>query len=564
MGEHRAGSNTGQARVRRPARRRLTPRLWLALSAVLAAIACNYPGRAAFTETAQVPTEGAVTAAPETANAETTSPPQPSATLPVATSTSIPSISYTPTFEASTCRFFPPQGFAPECGYLTVPENRTNPGTRMIRLHVAIFRARGPNPAPDPVIHVSGGPGSASTDIIWYHFQQGEGRILERRDYIFFDQRGTGHSEPSLACPEADDAAARILTQAISIEEGNQIGIEAMAQCRARLAAEGIDLAAYHSAATAADINDLRTVLGYDQINLYGVSYGTRVALTAMRETPEHLRSVILDSVYPPQEDLYLSWARNAQRGFNAFFEACALDAECGAAYPDLEATFYQLVDDLNATPVTVPVTNPATGREIEVVLNGERLISVAFSALYRPDVYVRLPRLITDVRRGYYSEFLEERLARMFDRTTSRGFQASVQCYEEIPFSSEAALLEAGEGVVPQIAYPFTVGLAWFYPVCETWGVNPPDARENEAVTSTIPTLILAGHLDPITPPEWGQRTAEGISPSYFYELPNAGHWVMRADPCAVTIMLDFLDDPSSAPDASCLAGVQGPDFVP
>lgn len=434
----------------------------------------------------------------------------------------------------------------------------------MIRLHVAIFRARSNNPAPDPVIHLSGGPGSSSTDIIWYHFQQGEGRILDERDFIFFDQRGTGHSEPSLACPEADDMVATILTQQLTLEEANALEVEAMLRCHERLVAEGIDLAAYNSAASAADVGDLRIALGYDQINLYGVSYGTRLALTVMRNYPDMLRSVILDSAYPPQVNLYTGWAPNAERAFDVFFTACAADPECSSQFPDLETRFYQLVDQLNTESVRVPVRPLDTGPEYQIVLSGDLLVDVVFSGLYRPDVITRLPRLIADVERGYYSPFLQQRLARYFDRTTSQGFQASVQCYEEIPFSPYDELEAAAQGVEPRIAHNYVVELQSLYTICETWDSGEVDPRENAPVTSDLPTLILAGQFDPITPPEWGQLTAQTLSQAYFYEFPNAGHWVIRSGACPLDVTLDFLQDPATPPDAACIGGLGAPDFAP
>jgi pimeloyl-ACP methyl ester carboxylesterase len=478
--------------------------------------------------------------------------------------TPIPTIAYTPTFERAACEFYPPPGTNPECGFLSVPEDRRQPGSATLGLHVAIFRATGSNPAPDPLIHLSGGPGSASLDLAWYHFQQGEGRFLESRDFILFDQRGTGHSQPSLACPEADDQVPAILGQDLSIEEINALEMQAMEACRQRLAAQGINLAAYNSAASAADVEDLRIALGYDQINLYGVSYGTRLALTVMRDYPQHLRAVILDSAYPPQVNLYTGWPANAERAFDALFAACADDAACAGSYPDLEARFYRLVDALEAAPATVPVANPTTSAEVGVVLDGDLLVDVVFSGLYRPDITAQVPRLIADVERGYYSQFLQGRLGRYFDRSTSRGMQASVQCGEEIPFSPYEELVAAAQGVQPQIAHNYTLELASLYTICETWGAGTPDPRENEPVTGDVPTLILAGSFDPITPPAWGQLAAQTLAQWHYVEFPNSGHWVMRTGNCPLDVATAFLNDPAVAPDTSCVQTLGPPTFAP
>jgi pimeloyl-ACP methyl ester carboxylesterase len=538
-------------------RQRCLPLIFL----LLALIACNFPGLAtteapqgvgtlALTQVATIlNTPGSITASP------TTLPPS---------LTPVPTIPYTPTFETASCKFAPPSGYLLECGYLNVPENRTNSNTQMIRLHVAIFRTRSPNPAPDPVIHLSGGPGSHGSSIIAYHFQQGEGRFLEDRDYIFFDQRGTGNSEPSLACPEREDISARLLSEDLTIEQQNQLEIDAYMACRDRLIGQGIDLTAYNSAASAADVNDLRIALGYEQINLYGVSYGTRLALTVMRDYPAIVRSAILDSTYPPEQDLYIDWSPNAQRAYDALFAACAGDPECNAEFPDLETTFYEVVDALNASPARVLVVDPSTGREVNVLLTGDLLIDVVFGALYRPDVMVRLPRMIFDVRRGYYNPFLQGRLTRYFDRTTSRGMQLSVQCSEEIPFSTNQELSDAAAGVRPEITHNYQNELGMLYDLCPLWVSVAANPIEKQPVHSSIPTLIYGGHFDPITPPEWGQITSQNLTQAYYLEFAAAGHWAMRVDRCPIEIAAAFLNNPTTVPDTSCIAAIPLLDFVP
>jgi pimeloyl-ACP methyl ester carboxylesterase len=528
---------------------------------LLALIACNFPGLATSEAPQGVGTQTL------TQVATILSPPEPftaSPTTPPPSLTPVPTIAYTPTFEASSCKFAPPSGYFLECGYLTVPENRTNPNTQMIRLHMAIFRSSSPNPATDPLIHLSGGPGSHGSSIIAYHFQQGEGRFLENRDYIFFDQRGTGNSEPSLACPEREDISARLLSEDLSIEQQNQLEIDSYVACRDRLIGQGIDLTAYNSAASAADVNDLRIALGYEQINLYGVSYGTRLVLTVMRDYPAIVRSTILDSTYPPEQDLYTGWSPNAQRAYDALFAACASDPECTAEFPDLETAFYETVDRLNLSPVRVSVVDPNTGREVDVLLTGDLLVDVVFGAMYRPDVMAQLPRMIVDVRRGYYNSFLQGRLTRYFDRTTSRGMQLSVQCGEEIPFNTKRDLIDAAAGVRPQITHNYLDEIGMLYDLCPQWISTAPNPIENQPVQSSIPTLIYAGHFDPITPPEWGQITSQNLTQAYYLEFATTGHWVMRVERCPIEIAAAFLNAPTTAPDTSCIVTMQQPDFVP
>lgn len=219
---------------------------------------------------------------------------------------------YQPLFEEGPCAFPVPSGYTPECGYLIVPENRAQVDSPPIRLHVAIFRNRSADPAPDPVVHLAGGPGSSSLDVAGYMLGQGLDAILERRDFILFDQRGTGYSQSRLDCPEREALTSLLLDGRLSAEETQPAVLEAFQRCRERLAAQGIDLSAYHSAASAADLNDLRLALGYEKLNLYAVSYGTRLALTLMRDYPQAVRSAVLDSAYPLQVNLYTALAPNA------------------------------------------------------------------------------------------------------------------------------------------------------------------------------------------------------------------------------------------------------------
>src|SRR5688572_23226007 len=289
----------------------------LLLTLCLGVFACNLP---ASTATPVIPT------------AVTFLSPTPTLTAPLATAAP----TYQPIFERAACAFAVPSGYSPECGYLIVPENRARPGSPLIRLHVAIFRNRSGSPVSDPVVHLAGGPGSSSLEVAGYLFSRGLDPILERRDFILFDQRGTGYSQPRLDCPERADLTAALLGRGLSAAENHQEILDAFRRCRERLIAEGIDPSAYHSAASAADLNDLRLALGYEKLNLYAVSYGTRLALTVMRDYPQAVRSAVLDSAYPLQVNLYTALAPNADRSFNVFFSRCVAEPNCSAAYPDL------------------------------------------------------------------------------------------------------------------------------------------------------------------------------------------------------------------------------------
>ena len=461
-----------------------------------------------------------------------------------------PSIAYQPIFESAPCTFPVPSGYSPACGYLVVPEDRARTSSPLIRLHVAIFRNRSGLTVTDPVVHLAGGPGSSSLNVAGYMFNQGLDAILDQRDFILFDQRGTGYSQPRLDCPERSSITGTLLERGLSAEGNDQIILDAFRRCRDRLVGQGIELSAYHSAASAADLNDLRVALGYEKLNLYAVSYGTRLALTLLRDHPEAVRSAVLDSVYPLQVNLYTALAPNADRAFNVFFNHCAADSTCNSSYPDLRAVFYQLVDQLNVSPVSL--TLYMGGLEHTVSLDGGLLIDVLFVGLYNPAVTTSMPQMIYDLRQGDYNILLE-RLSLYFDTSSALGMQMSVQCTEELPFNAPEEAYTLAQNVPTQVAAFYPASVQSLFATCREWTTTAPNPRENLPVSSDLPVLVLAGDHDPITPPDWGRMAAQNLSHSYFHEFPGNGHWVTRSSPCALSMALAFWNDPTMDPGDIC-----------
>lgn len=534
---------------------------------VMTALACNAPAHFFATPTYPVPTLVWTASPTQTPFLPSIPSPQPTSTVtpapvPTATITPFPAISYQPFFEPVQCRFPIPPGMDPQCGDLVVPENRTLPGSHSIRLHVAIFKSRSSHPAADPVVYLAGGPGSSALGVAQYMFSRGFDAILDQRDLIFIDQRGTGYSQPVLDCSERVELERSLLGDTLLGKQAAEETISAFQRCRDRLSAAGIDLSAYNSAASSADVEDLRQALGIGQVNLYGDSYGTRLALTVMRDHPRGIRSVILDSVYPPQVNLYTTLARNAQRAFEVLFGHCTADPACSRAHPDLSGRFYSLVDELNAHPKPVNVYDPISGEEVPVKVSGNILVDTLFTGLYNRDVTVSMPAMIDQVEKGDY-RLLAQRLSLYFDASTSLGMQMSVQCREEIPFSFPGEAFQEAEGLQPQIAAFFPASVQVLFQVCHDWGAGTPNPIENQPVRSEIPTLLLTGEYDPITPPSWTYLAAETLPRSYVVEFPGVGHWTMRSGACPMQIGLSFLEDPGAPPDTGCVTQMGGLNFT-
>lgn len=470
---------------------------------------------------------------------------------------------YSATFEKTECQFEVPPDEGIECGYLIVPEVRTRNNGPNVRIHVAIVRSQAPQPAPDPLVILTGGPGGHALDSIQSMLKRHKSMNLER-DLIIFDQRGTGYSEPSLNCPEAEEQRYQDWGRNINVTEENQNYIQAMQACHDRMITEGINPAAYTSAANAADVEDLRKALGYSKWNLYGISYGTRLALTVIRDYPEGVRSMILDSVYPPQVDLYTTQTLNFERSLNLLFDGCALDPKCSEDFPDLKSTFYGLVDQLDAHPLELHIFHPLSGKAYNAVVNGSRFIMATFSMLYSTEQIPSLPRHITNIKENRiftFSWFLRDMV--FADDYWSEGMYFSVQCSEEVSFGFENELQRVNPAVHPRLSHAVRQA-ELIYNLCPTWSIAKRSSIENKAVRSDIPTLILAGEFDPITPPAWGRLAGETLKNSQYLEFPGFGHGVLGNGPrdgeCSKQIINSFLTDPKTTVDASCINSIEPP----
>ena len=469
----------------------------------------------------------------------------------------------TPRFDPAPCMFdlLPGvvEGTDVLCGYVVVPEQHADPTGPTIRLAVAILKSKAENPAPDPFVMLQGGPGGSTIEDFSTPLLS-TSRLLTNRDIILFDQRGTFYSEPSLTCPEYDQLTLETLNQDLSDEENERLFLQAMQACRQRLVDEGVNLSAFDSAENAADVDDLRRALGYDQINLYGVSYGTLLALHVMRDYAEGLRSVILDSVVPPQQNFITETAQSQKRSFRKLFDACAADTACNQEYPNLEQVFYTLVDGLNERPVTIQLTDAETGETHPALFNGDALISTLFQMLYSTDLIPLLPRIIYDARAGDYNVIERILSLVVFDQSMSLGMYYSVLCAEDADFQPQDVDLS---DLPPQIEEVEKNSGESFLRTCQAWDVEPLGPEIDEPVSSDIPTLVLTGDFDPITPPAFGELAAQTLSNSYFYTFPAGGHGAVMSGECQDQLILTFLDNPNQAPDASCIGDQTGPDFI-
>jgi pimeloyl-ACP methyl ester carboxylesterase len=424
------------------------------------------------------------------------------------------------------------------CGFLTVPEDHSQPNGMTLRLAVAIFKTPNPYPAPDPLLVLGGGPGVPllvtagpliNANSLAY-FAPG-------RDLILLDQRGVGSSQPSLNCQANETVQA----------------------CHDRLVKEGINLNAYTTLENAADVHDLVRALGYQQVNLEGDSYGTRLALTVMRLYPADLRSVVLRSVGPPQVNVFADdRAALFQHAFDMLFKGCATEPSCNASYPHLQTVFYRLVTDLNKKPITFLTANSKT----PVQLTGNDLMQWLFSAMLNTNLIPQLPGVIFQISHQDYTQ-LTLLYSKGLYLPMSMGMFYSVVCSEDMAYTTPQALAASVHVMAPELQAGMLASLQGYYRVCQSWNVKPVSAVQKKPVTSSIPTLLMEGEYDPVTPPASGMLAAQTLSRSFFFLFPGLGHDLQTFNPCPIDIENAFLDHPTEKPDASCIGAMFEPNFT-
>lgn len=464
-------------------------------------------------------------------------------------------------FEPVECWFDAPLPLLPapefECGYVTVPERHEVSDGPLIRIPVAVARATGPSPQPDPLFLAQGGPGGDAFEI--FPVLLSSSAIPTQRDVVVFNQRGTRYAEPDLSCTESFDAAGELLV--LSPEEAEARSVELLEACYARLRDEGIDLSAYNSVQNAADVELIRQALGYDLYNFYGVSYGTLLGFHLLRDQAEHVRSAILDGVVPTDLNFIPRVTENTDRVFTAVIQACQNDPTCAADFPDLEGRFFGLVDALNENPVQVQIKDPESGQLYRAELNGDVLVDVLFQAFYLPDNYAYFPKLVTNLEQGDYT-FVEGIWPLFaFDRTISEGMYFSVICAEDADIDLAEANLE---GVRPYFSEGIEQELAYYSDACEVWQVERLPETVDEPVTSDLPVLLLSGEYDPITPPSFADVAAASLTNETNLVQPTGSHGVAFGDPCMDGILVQFLDNPGSELDTACLAAIERQPFAP
>ena len=447
-----------------------------------------------------------------------------------------------PTIPLDPCQL--PGNAAAECGTLTVPENRALPDGRMIDIHIAVIPAQSSVAEPDPVFMLAGGPGQTAAEVFPL-ILPAFGDLNQKRDIVLVDQRGTGQSNP-LDCPELAD---------LPLDTTDEEALGLLEACRQRLV-ERADLTQYITDIAMQDLDDVRIALGYDQINLFGASYGTRAAQSYMRLFPEHVRTVVLNAVTSPELIIYLQVPADGQRALDLLFARCAADATCQATFPDFEAQFWQIAAALGDGQ-EVTFTHPITGQRETITLDEETFMLSVFNLLYSPDLLSLLPLLVNEAATtGDYGPIVAQALAFSAGLGMYQGMFRAVTC------SEDAAILDVDTAVTLQTNSQFPLTAEDFITGCAGWPLADVPTAFRQPLVSDIPTLLLSGEADPITPPHYAEEVAAGLSNSRHLILSGYGHDVSLVG-CMPTVITNFIGDGSFTNlDISCIDEITPPPF--
>lgn len=455
----------------------------------------------------------------------------------------------TPSLAFEDCRLVSPVGVgavAASCGKLAVAENPDAPAGRKIELRIAVVPALNRRAQPDPLFVLAGGPGQAATDF-YAAYSSAFAAIGRDRDIVLVDQRGTGRSAP-LNCDYPEDPE-------VSGVDAEQLRATTLGCLQALTG----DPRFYTTSVAVRDLEAVRVALGTAQINLYGVSYGTRVAQHYLRRYPSSVRTLILDGVVPPEVILGPDMALDAQRALDAILQRCTNDAACNARFPGSSAAFTALLERLRE-PVTLTFPHPATGRPETVEFGVSHLAGVVRLLSYSDSSAALLPLLLQAGSANNLAPLaaqyllLEQTLEAQF----AYGMHNAVVCTEDIPLLDPAKVDRAALDATYLGALPLD-GLS---AICSAWPAGVRDADLHAPLTSDVPVLVLSGGNDPITPARYGEQVLRQFPRGQHVVVEGYGHGQL-ASPCIPGLLARFLNEGSADVDAGCVKGVHAAPFL-
>jgi pimeloyl-ACP methyl ester carboxylesterase len=462
-----------------------------------------------------------------------------------------------PRLERERCVFKPPRSDRLDCYTLVVAENRDKPSGREVRLKLVVLKAKR-KLDPDPMVYLAGGPGDAplvASNIGADPLSEGDwwndtANIRKRRDVIIISQRGAGGSTPNLDCFDARTSeAARARRRAVTESQERDI----LLRCRAEFDRKKIDLGQYTTPALADDVADMARVFSLSKINLYGISYGTRWGLEVMRRHPTIVRSAVLDGVYPPQINGEQNEPDIVRSVFEQLYGDCAADAFCRKRHPDFSTSLKALVEQAEIQPLKITLQlddGPQT-----VQLSGTKVMMVLLHMM-REGEAAMIPEAVAGLKRGeaklfrQFAEDFENDDGGLLEENAQQfgGLFNTIECRESW---SAVDIANREKAIMIGGIYGLTAKASKLPVYCPVWHVPAPPSAERKPVKADIPTLLLSGSFDWLTPPSWGKAAAQNLPVSRHVVFRGQGHGVSSQDPCAARLRDEFFvtPDPRGVP---------------
>ncbi len=473
---------------------------------------------------------------------------------------------FQPEFTPYVCPFhaqapkYDPEEF--RCGYVLVPEDRTNPASRLIKLSVLKIESTSENPDNRAVIRLTGGPGGPSLTAgrIAAYQRANSQRFREVADLIFFDQRGIGYSEAHFC-----RAVPREFQFGVSTEEGKAKKIEALTKCVAEARAEGIAVDAYSSWQNALDVRDIRRALGYDQWTLFGVSYGTELGQAVLEVDEAGVDAAILDSVVPADPRDSGGWSTYAygfRSALTAITEICANDKACARDVGAMDERFIATFEAYDENPLIIENVDHGSFIDGRLVMDGDLAGGAVFQALYIAPLYGDFPSLLKalETRDDVALRAYIEVLGRAIDHSAGNGMELITNC-RGAAVGDEASLVQmrTNEPLLSQ----WVDIVSWDEYCREVYRLDPDPTVKR--LQTDVPILVAAGTVDPITPPSFGQAILPGLPNAQYVEMPYTGHGALFTDPngCGGDLWVAFVENPTQSLDTSCVAEETPPVFL-
>lgn len=434
------------------------------------------------------------------------------------------------------------------CGTYEVFEDRSAKSGRTIKLKIVVLKSLGGKPAPDAIFPLHGGPGAPATDLVDLA-NEILGPVRQDHDLVFVDQRGTGGSNP-LTCDVADDA--KDLTSFF----GDILPPDKVRACREKLQ-EHADLRLYTTPIAMDDLDDVRAALGYNKIDLVGLSYGTIAAQVYMRQHPEHVRSAFLAGVATPSIKQPLLFPRSAQHAMDLLFTDCTADKTCHSAFPLLKDELGVVLSRFDKGPLPVEMIDPVSKKSVQVKLSRSSFVEGIRLAMYSTFSQQFVPKIIHQAYENDYVPFEEAAVHLSPGASVARGVYFTITCSEGVPFITAKELTDETKNT-----YVGPERVERHIAACKDWPKGNIDSSYLDPVKSDLPVLMISGEVDGSSPTWFGESALKFLPNGRQLKIRYLGH--QFEGKCLSDIFTSFIKEGSAKSlDASCTEKIRRPPFA-